>query len=143
MKFQSLYDYEQVDKGIDCSNDEPITQQQFTADVDINNIVNRFLETGFVNPLLVRDGEPVFGDVSTVIDYKESLDYINEAKTMFEELPAKIRDRFNNDPFKLLEFVADDKNYKEAQDLGLVEPKAHLLLDVNVPTDTNKEEPKK
>lgn len=140
MKFQSLYNHEQVDKGIDCSNDEPMTQQQFTDDVDINNIVNRFLATGFINPLLIREGQPLFGDVSTVFEYKEALDYINEAKTMFEELPAKIRDRFENDPFKLLEFVADDKNYKEAYALGLVEPRAHLPLDVNVPTDTNKED---
>lgn len=161
MRFRSRYDYlekiiDQMDKEeledynetfdylidpmIDTSEDDPITQQQFKNECDINYIVNRYLQTGYVNPMLVRNGQPVFGDVSTIQGYKESLDQIQEADYMFMQLPAKIRDRFQHDPLKLLEFVANNDNYEEAVSLGLVEPSAHLPLDVNVPTDTKQGE---
>lgn len=161
MRFRSRYDYLQkiIDKmnadeledynatvaylsepEINTCDDDPITQQQFKNECDINYIVNRYLQTGFVNPMLVKNGKPVFGDVSTIQGYKESLDQIQEADQMFMQLPAKIKDRFQHDPLKLLAFVADNSNYDEAVKLGLVEPSAHLPLDVNVPTDTKQGE---
>lgn len=157
MRFRSRYDYLQdiIDNmdeeeifdyvktvnylskpKVDTMDDDPITQQQFKNECDINYIVNRYLQTGYVNPMLVRNGKPVFGDVSTIAGYKETLDQIQEADQMFMQLPAKIRDRFQHDPLQLLQFVADNKNYDEAVRLGLVEPSAHLPLDVNVLTDT-------
>lgn len=161
MRFRSRYDYLQkiIDKmneeeledynatvdyltepSVNTFDDDPITQQQFKNECDINYIVNRYLQTGYVNPMLVKNGQPVFGDVSTIGGYKESLDKIQEADSMFMQLPAKIRDRFQHDPLKLLEFVANNDNYDEAVSLGLVEPSAHLPLDVNVPTDTKQGE---
>lgn len=127
------------DPEINTFEDDSITQQQFKNECDINYIVNRYLQTGYINPMLVQNGKPVFGDVSTIQGYKESLDQINEADQMFMQLPAKIRDRFQHDPLKLLAFVADNSNYKEAVSLGLVEPNAHLPLDVSVRTDTKQD----
>nr|QJB19410.1 MAG: internal scaffolding protein [Microvirus sp.] len=161
MRFRSRYDYLQniIDKMneeeleeynatveyiskpmVSTFDDDPITQQQFKNECDINYIVNRYLQTGYINPMLVKNGQPVFGDVSTIEGYKQSLDKIKESEQMFMQLPAKIRDRFEHDPLKLLQFVADNNNYEEAVRLGLVEPSAHLPLDVNVPTDTKQGE---
>jgi phage internal scaffolding protein len=145
MNEEELEDYNQTVEylskpKVNTFDDDPITQQQFKNECDINYIVNRYLQTGYVNPMLVKNGQPVFGDVSTIQGYKEAQDQIHEAARMFMELPAKIRDRFEHDPLKLLQFVANNDNYEEAVRLGLVEPSAHLSLDVNVPTDTKQGE---
>ena len=46
------------------------------------------------------------------------------ADDAFMALPANIRERFNNDPAELVDFVSDDRNRSEAIDLGLVPPPA-------------------
>lgn len=137
-RFNTLYEREKM-RGIKFNLEESMTQQQFKNDVDINNIVGRFLQTGFVNPMLVKQGVPQYGDVSMIESYKHSLDQIRDAEQMFMQLPARLRARFNHDPIELLSFVADKNNLAEAAELGLVEPPAHLPLDVNVPSDTIKE----
>ena len=40
---------------------------------------------------------------------------------MFEELPATIRKKFENDPAKFLDFVNDERNADEMVELGLRE----------------------
>jgi len=42
----------------------------------------------------------------------------------FEALPSLVRERFANDPSRMLAFVADKANAKEAESLGLLAPKA-------------------
>nr|QJB19980.1 MAG: internal scaffolding protein [Microvirus sp.] len=138
---QSYYVREKM-PGLKFDQEERMTQQQFKDDVDINNIVSRFLQTGYINPMLVKNGVPEYGDVTKIESYKDSMDKIKDAEQMFMQLPARIRARFQHDPLELLAFVADKKNLPEAVELGLVEPPAHLPLDVNVPSDTLKKEVK-
>ena len=38
----------------------------------------------------------------------------------FDDLPAKVRREFDNDPFKFLEFVEDPENVERMAELGLV-----------------------
>ena len=47
---------------------------------------------------------------------------MNTAYGMFMELDAKQRERFENDPGKFVEFVQDDKNLDEAEELGFLDP---------------------
>lgn len=97
-----------------------IVQQAFKADSDINNIVRRFGLTGQMPP--PREGGQ-YGDFSEVTDFQTAMNALLEAQENFEQLPATLRDRFQNDPGRFLEFVQNDDNYEEAQRLGLVPPK--------------------
>lgn len=135
MRIESIYDHQKT-PGINFENEEMMTQQQFKKETDVNYIVGRYLATGYINPMLVKQGIPQYGDISEIQDYHNTLQRIAEAEEMFSQLPAKIRDRFQHDPLQLLAFVADSKNLPEAVALGLVEADAHLPLDVNVQTDT-------
>lgn len=94
-----------------------LTQQQFRDECDINNIVNYHHDNGFfprINPL---PGQ--FSDLGDGLDFKAHHDYMAEALSAFNSLPAKLRDRFEHDPAKLLDFVSDPKNQDEAIELGL------------------------
>ena len=47
---------------------------------------------------------------------------VAEAQSVFEGLPADLRDRFGNDPARLLEFVHDPRHLEESVSLGLIDP---------------------
>lgn len=104
-------------------NDEPsLTQQQFAEECDINNIMKNYQETGTISHMNPRP--LIYEDFSRITDYQGSLDMIREAGAAFQQLPAKVRSRFENDPGKLVEFCRDPNNYEEAITLGLAEKKA-------------------
>lgn len=95
------------------------TKQSAKDECDINRIMARYLKTGQV-PGGVLGGS--YGDVSSGVDYLEAQGIILNARKQFEMLPAKVRDRFQNNPFEMLEFVGDEKNIPEARKLGLLPP---------------------
>lgn len=107
---------------IDFSNTHSKTKQAFKEECDINNIVAKFMRTGVIDH--VSRSQVRYGDYTYVTEnhYQESLNTVLSAQNAFAQLPAKIRDRFSNDPTEFLKFVADSKNKKEAQELGLIAP---------------------
>lgn len=102
----------------DFSNDPGMTVQADRDEADINKIVSRFQKSGVLPPSM--RGEPFYGDVSEIGDYQESLIKVQEAQALFMQYPADLRERFNNDPAELIEFLAHDENREEAIKLGLV-----------------------
>jgi len=96
---------------------ETKTQRQFKDEVDINNIAKNFGMTGRL-PENVR--MPLYGDFCDVTDYKTALNAARRAAQSFMEMPAHVRERFQNDPQQFLEFCGDANNREEAIKLGLV-----------------------
>lgn len=97
--------------------DDHMTQQHFRDDADINVLVERFRVTqqpppGSIRPIL-------YGDFTDLVDFQSAMNAVREAQVSFEQLPAKTRERFSNDPQKLMEFIADPENQPEAVRLGL------------------------
>lgn len=105
-----------------------MTDQSQKDDCDVNKILARYKETGYlVDPLHPGTRQPIFGDFSDVPDYQTCLDVIREADSAFLQLPAKVRDRFANNPQEIFDFLKDEKNRAEAIELGLIEaPKIDL-----------------
>ena len=61
---------------------------------------------------------------------------------MFDSLPSSLRERFSNDPSRLLAFVDDESNFDEAVKLGLLSPlpvEDIPHLDKSIPNDSNVE----
>jgi phage internal scaffolding protein len=115
--------------------DEPsLTQQQFAAESDINNIIARYERTGIlVDPLIDRRGQPMYGDFSNIDSFFEAQVKVARAKELFEALPGKIRDRFGGDPGKLIAFLENEENREEAIKLGLIE-KPEMKEEVKIET---------
>lgn len=112
------YDREAVTRatGLDCSNSKDRTQQNFKEECDINTLVERF-GIGYKMPEgLVA---PQYGDFSNIGSFHEALNQIAAARETFEALPANVRDRFQNDPGRFVDFAIDSKNAKELVDMGL------------------------
>lgn len=105
---------------IDCSKDKKLTQQSAKDECDINVIIDR-IKRGADVPT-TNPNPPRYGDFTSIpTDLRDCLNIVREADSIFMSLDAKIRRRFDNDPAKLLDFLNDPSNRKEAIDLGLVE----------------------
>lgn len=99
-----------------------MTKQSFAEETNINSIVARF-QKGQDISASVRERVAEFGDFSNVPSYQAAMDLIARATGMFMSLDATVRERFVNDPGRMVLFLQDSKNYDEAVKLGLVVPK--------------------
>lgn len=103
-----------------------LTKQEFKDQCDINNIIKSFKLTGQINHISAAAAKGRFEDMPDEIDFQTSMNVIRSATEAFAALPAKIRDRFHNEPQEFLAFVSDPENKDEAIKLGIVkkpEPK--------------------
>lgn len=122
------YDTNQAsdETGIDCSTNDPNqacqgAKQSFKDEVDINTILKRF-GLGYEMPANPR--MPMQGDFTGMTDYRTAVTRIVETQQMFEEYPAHIRAKFDNDPAKFVDFCLDEKNRPEMAEMGLLSKEA-------------------
>lgn len=93
--------------------------------------MKRFTKTGVIEHL--NHKQPQYGFV-TGEDFRESLETIQKARESFAELPADLRQDFDNDPSKFLDFVHNPENMAEMAEMGLLSPEAtetHLRANQN------------
>lgn len=112
--------------GTDISTGPGLTKQAFADEVNINKIVAGFEKTGMVNHLNSR--EPFYGDVSEISQYQDALNIVKEADELFMGMDAKVRERFANDPVKMIEFLQDSANLDEALKLGMVVKRPEVVI---------------
>lgn len=94
------------------------TEQAHADSCDVNLIVRQYSQTGLLKQ--VGDGMLQYGDISDLPTFQEAQNIVVAAKEAFAALPAKLRDRFHNDPQELMAFMDDPENFDEALKLGLV-----------------------
>lgn len=123
------------------------TQQSSKEVCDINQLIIRYRAGQLITHVSAIEGR--YGDVPEA-DYKEAMDLIAGATSMFNQLPSSIRNRFENNPGKLLGFMENPDNRAEAIKLGLISPDwteetdglgEHVILGENQNKTTPIEEP--
>lgn len=97
-----------------------MTVQAPADEVDINKIMAR-ISKGL--PVLTSDNEPFYGDVSEFDGLQDALIKVQEAEDLFMQYPAGLREKFDNDPVKFVDFMSDPANTDEAIKLGLALPR--------------------
>ncbi len=91
-------------------------KQSFKEECDINTIMGRYIATGALPPMM-QGGD--YG-VASAVTYHEALNTVREAEEMFNNLPSKLRNRFEGDPARFLDYVQDEDNEPEMLELGLL-----------------------
>lgn len=97
---------------------ESMVQQQFAEDADINVIVRRFGLSDTVPPQALDPR--YFGDLGEIPDLGTALRLVKDAQDKFNALPVDLRNRFQNSPALLWNFVNDPRNAEESVRLGLL-----------------------
>ena len=119
--FRSAYDGKQKAADVDAldfDGDPGYTKQEFKEECDINVIMSKYTKFGVMPP--IQEGQ--WGDFTNVPDLLEAQQIVQRAAEDFSELSSAVRERFSNDPVKLMSFLSDDKNRDEAIKLGLIAP---------------------
>lgn len=119
ISFQHAYSEPVRTSDLSCS-DPSLTQQGFRDDCDINVLLERFKVTGQMPGSLRL---PEYGDFSGITDFRGAMDAVLGAQSQFLQLPAKVRDRFQNSPQAFMEFMANPTNADEMRSLGILPAK--------------------
>ena len=96
------------------------TKQSFKEECDINKIVDRAAKAGVLQDVLRLPDPANYLDVSSAPDFLSAQNLIIKARSQFDALPAKVRNRFQNDPSAFLAFASDPKNKEGMRELGLL-----------------------
>lgn len=119
---RSAFNYDMMEasiaSGLTCLDPSLAVQDQ-RDEVDINTIVERFRITG-LPPEDVR--APTSGDFTDVVDFRGAMDAIVAARESFQRMLAPVRERFDNDPARFVDFCSDAKNRAEMLKMGLLDP---------------------
>lgn len=99
-----------------------MTKQEFKNECDINNVIKQFKPHHMAAMLQANLNSGAYTDLPDSYDYQQSLDLVREAERQFLTVPAKVRERFGQDPGQFLAFLNNPDNLKEARDLGLAKP---------------------
>jgi len=102
-------------------NEEPsLTKQEFTASCDPNVILERVARGQDIN----LTAKPRYGDFTDVpVDYHTALNVVTKTQQLFNQLPAQIRAKMDNDPSKFMDYLNNPANTQEAIELGLLDAK--------------------
>lgn len=114
--YDGLSDEVSLETGVECK-DESLAVQSSKDECDINVIVRRFGLTGELPSNLRVPLSEDYRDVE--FDLGVALRFVNEANRAFMQMPAEVRDRFNNDAQKFVKFVENPDNAEECVKLGL------------------------
>lgn len=106
------------------------TKQSFRDECDINRIMKNFAVTGTLGHLAKHP--PQYGDVAG-LDFQEAMQIVASANEMFASLPAAMRERFANDPGRMLQFIQNPDNVEEGIKLGLLERRPEPATPLQTP----------
>jgi len=98
------------------------TKQEFVEESDINTIMAKYEPQELA--LMAGGKEPIYGDFSDpdITDYAAALRQVMGIQDLVQRLPAKVRERFQNDPQAILTWVQNPANREEARTLGMLKP---------------------
>lgn len=99
-----------------------MTKQEFKHECDINNVIKQFKPHHMHQMLVANLASGMYADLPDSVDYQEALHLVEEAKRQFLSVPAKVRERFGQDPAEFLAFTQDPANLEELRALGLAKP---------------------
>ena len=115
--FQTAYG-ERNRVTLECPEDV-ITEQHHKDACSISQILSMYDKTGLITH--VNRSTAQYGDFTQVNEYQESLNMVIRAQNAFDELPAHVRKKFENDPGQFFEFATNPDNQEEMVKLGLAE----------------------
>lgn len=101
-----------------------MTQQHFKDETMIDNILQKYAETGFLTDPFSPKRPIQFGDFSGVTDFQTAQNAVARATEYFESLPSHVRSSFNNSPSEFLQALNDPEQRSKLEEFGFVAPES-------------------
>lgn len=112
--------YEKTERHFVKFNKPSRTKQAHKDECDINIILKKYIKNGILTHVAAYGG--TYLDLPNEVDYQSCLNFVIRAQSAFEQLPAHVRNRFNNDPAQFLKFAENAENREEMVKMGLMKP---------------------
>lgn len=117
---QGLGDMARKDRVFTPVGGPSLAKQNHRKECDVNRIMRKFQEQGIADHINARS--PRYEDVSGAVDLQEAVQMVQDAQESFDELPAEVRRKFDNDPVAFFEWIHDPENAAEVKKMGLAAP---------------------
>lgn len=118
---------------------ESLTQQQFTDECDIQNILRSHDRNGVITH--IHKGNAIYGDFSNITDFSDALDQIKDAQDSFMNIPSEIREQFKNDAGEFFKFASNSDNEEKMREMGLLKPLDSVAMPTEQPANPDPVEP--
>ncbi len=120
-KFKTAYD-PPFEQGV-LFTEPSMALQSEAESADVNNIIKKYEQTGVIDHVrtVSNYSEVDITDIDFE-DYHSAMNIMIDSKERFDAMPSRLRERFDNDPAKLIHFLSQEFNRAEAEALGLVPP---------------------
>jgi hypothetical protein len=102
--------------ALDFSQEPSIVNQSDKDATDLNRIIARY--KGEIAELPHKEG--IYADVSSIGDFREVRERLRHFNDYFSDLPAQVREKFNNDPANLAESLNDPNQLDLLSELGII-----------------------
>lgn len=102
-----------------------ITVQSHRDEADINVLVKRYGVTGQMPQI---QPPPSIDEFNEVFDFQSAMNVVRRSQESFNALPASLRERFNNDPAKFVDFCQNPDNLEELRRLKLASPPPPAII---------------
>ena len=120
---------------------ESLTQQQFTDECDIQNILRSHDRNGVITH--IHKGNAIYGDFSNITDFSDALEQIKDAQESFMNIPSEIREKFKNDAGEFFKFASNSDNEEEMREMGLIKPLESVAMSADIPANPDPVDPPK
>lgn len=104
---------------VDCGT-EQMTKQSHKAECDIHNILKQYQRTGIVSHISKQQAR--YEDLPDPMEFQEAMNIRLQAEEAFGSLPAKIRERYGNDPGQFLAALSDEDEHPFLRKMGVLKP---------------------
>lgn len=120
MKYQTAYmDPKERIRPKTINKEKSLTKQSFKDAADVNKVINRYQKTGMLTDLMAFEGQ--YGEMDAM-SYKDAMDTVAAANSLFEQVPSEIRSKFHNDPGEFIDYATNPENHKQMAKWGLAHP---------------------
>lgn len=114
--------------------EESMTEQAHKDSCDIHHIMKQYEQHGMITH--VNQHEGIYADLISYPDFQEAQNRIAEAISVFETIPAEIRQDFGNDPARFLDFIQNPANIEQIEAYGFSSSHLQPLEEITDPTLT-------
>jgi len=99
------------------------TQDWYREESSIDHILEKFHRSQDPSVLMRPGANPQYVDLPPGIDYQAAMIQVSQAESAFENLPAKMRAKFDNNPRTFLDALHDPANEGYFVAEGLLKPR--------------------
>jgi len=80
----------------------------------------KYQKTGVIDH--INEHGATYGDQPSAADFHTAMNLVADTESMFEELPSSVRESFDNDPTKFLDYIEDEERRNEILETKKINP---------------------